>query len=515
MAGYAIEMLNITKAFPGVVANDDVTLRVLDNEVHAILGENGAGKATLMSILFGLYDADSGRILVRGREVRIRDPNEATEQGIGMVHQHFKLVHNYTVTENIILGKEPRTRSGEVDLTSAEKKVAELSSRYGLDVDPKAKIEAISVGMQQRVEILKILYRNAEILIFDEPTAVLTPQEIDELLAIFRRLKAEGKTIILITHKLKEIKQAAERCTILRRGKYIGTVDVGGTTEEEMAEMMVGRAVKFHTDKAQAHPGEVVLEIRNLFVRNAKGLHAVRDLSLSVRSGEIVGIAGVDGNGQSELVAALTGLLPIDKGSVFLCGKDITASTIHERIEAGMGHVPEDRQRFGLVPDFRLDENLVLKSYMKAPFSGRGGALNYAEIARYGERLIADYDIRAGEGPSTKAGSMSGGNQQKVIIAREIELSPRLLVVSQPTRGLDVGAIETIHSRIIQERDNGRAILVVSFELDEILHLCDRIAAISKGEIVGMVDGKDAEEREIGAMMAGMRRAQAPLKEGA
>ncbi len=515
MRGYAIEMMGITKAFPGVVANDDVTLRVFDNEVHAILGENGAGKSTLMSILFGLYDADSGSILVRGKEVRIRDPNDATELGIGMVHQHFKLVHNYSVTENIILGKEPRTRSGDVDMRKAEKKVAELSARYGLDVDPKARIEAISVGMQQRVEILKILYRNADILIFDEPTAVLTPQEVDELLDIFKRLKAEGKTIILITHKLKEIKQAAERCTVLRRGKYIGTVEVADTSEEKMAEMMVGRSVRFRTEKAPAHPGEVVLDIRNLFVRSAKGLHAVRDLSLSVRAGEILGVAGVDGNGQSELVAAITGLLPVDKGSIFISGKEITRSSTHEKIEAGVGHVPEDRQRYGLVSDFRLDENLVLKSYMKPPFSGSGGVLNMGAIADYGRKLIGSYDIRAGEGPATRAGSMSGGNQQKVIIAREIELSPALLVVAQPTRGLDVGAIETIHSRIIQERDKGRAVLVVSFELDEILNLCDRIAAISKGEIIGIVEGKDADEREIGAMMAGMRRSQAPEGVGA
>lgn len=515
MRGYAIEMMGITKAFPGVVANDDVTLRVFDNEVHAILGENGAGKSTLMSILFGLYDADAGSILVRGKEVRIRDPNDATELGIGMVHQHFKLVHNYTVTENIILGKEPRTKSGDVDMYSAEKKVAELSARYGLDVDPKARIETISVGMQQRVEILKILYRSASILIFDEPTAVLTPQEVDELLDIFKRLKAEGKTIILITHKLKEIKQAAERCTVLRRGKYIGTVDVADTSEEKMAEMMVGRSVRFRTDKAPSHPGEVVLDIRNLFVRNAKGLHAVRDLSLSVRAGEILGVAGVDGNGQSELVAAITGLLPVDKGSIFLSGKEITRSSTHEKIEAGVGHIPEDRQRYGLVSDFRLDENLVLKSYMKSPFSSPGGVLNMTAIADYGSKLIGSYDIRAGEGPATRAGSMSGGNQQKVIIAREIELSPALLVVAQPTRGLDVGAIETIHSRIIQERDKGRAILVVSFELDEILNLCDRIAAISKGEIIGIVDGNAADEREIGAMMAGMRRSPAPEGIGA
>ncbi|MFZ2913468.1 MAG: ABC transporter ATP-binding protein [Rectinemataceae bacterium] len=506
MRGYAIEMLNITKAFPGVIANNEVTLRVFENEVHAILGENGAGKSTLMSILFGLYDADSGTILVHGTEARIRDPNDATALGIGMVHQHFKLVHNYTVTENIILGKEPRTKTGDVDLRSAEKKVSELSVRYGLEVDPRARIETISVAMQQRVEILKILYRNAEILIFDEPTAVLTPQEVDELLDIFKRLKAEGKTIILITHKLKEIKQAADRCTVLRRGKLIGTVEVADTSEEMMAEMMVGRSVLFRTEKSPAHPGKVVLDVRNLFVRNAKGFHAVRDLSLTVRAGEILGIAGVDGNGQSELVGAITGLIPVDKGSILLSGKEMARSSIRERVEAGIGHVPEDRQRHGLVPDFRLDENLVLKSYGKAPFSKRFGILDKAAIADYGRRLIGSYDIRAGKGPATKAGSMSGGNQQKVIIAREIELSPELLVVAQPTRGLDVGAIETIHSRIIAERDKGRAVLVVSFELEEILNLCDRIAAISKGEIVGIVDGEGADEREIGAMMAGVRR---------
>ena len=506
MRPYAIEMLGITKAFPGVVANDDVTLRVYENEIHAILGENGAGKSTLMSILFGLYDADSGMILVRGKEARIRDPNDATALGIGMVHQHFKLVHNYTVAENIILGKELRTRTGAVDRAASVRRVAELSARYGLDVDPKATIESITVGMQQRVEILKILYRNADILIFDEPTAVLTPQEIDELMAILARLKAEGKTIILITHKLKEIKQAAERCTVLRRGKFIGTVDVAASSESQMAEMMVGRSVKFRTDKAPAKPGRVVLELRNLYVRSAKGVHAVQDLSLTVRSGEIVGIAGIDGNGQSELVAAISGLLPAEKGQIILSGTELTRASIRERIRKGIGHVPEDRQRHGLVLDFRLDENLVLKNYDAPPFSSRHGLLNAKAIAEYGAKLVAAYDIRAGQGPATRAGSMSGGTQQKVIIARESELSPELLVVAQPTRGLDVGAIETIHARLIAERDKGRAILVVSYELDEVLNLCDRVAAISKGEIVGIVEAAQADEREIGAMMAGVRR---------
>ncbi|HET7839755.1 MAG TPA: ABC transporter ATP-binding protein [Rectinemataceae bacterium] len=505
MDHYAIEMLEVTKVFPGVVANDKVTIRVLDNEIHAILGENGAGKSTLMSILFGLYDPDSGRILIRGKEVRIRDPNAATALGIGMVHQHFKLVHNYTVTENIVLGMEPRNKAGNLDLSGAERRVAELSERYGLAVDPKAKVETITVGMQQRVEILKILYRNADILIFDEPTAVLTPQEIDELIAIFRRLKAEGKTIILITHKLREIKEAAERCTVLRRGRYIGTVSVDATSEEEMARMMVGREVKFHIEKAPPKPGEVVLRVEGLTVKNAKGFAAVSNLSLEVRAGEILGIAGVDGNGQSELIQALTGLTLPDSGRIEFKGRDITRSSIRERIRAGMGHVPEDRHKHGLVLGFRLDENLVLKTFDLPPFSDARGILDFAAMEKHGAELIAQYDIRAGEGPATKAGSMSGGNQQKAIIAREIDLSPELLVVAQPTRGLDVGAIEHIHRRIIAERDKGRAVLLVSFELDEVMDLCDRIAAISKGEIVGIVEAEGADERAIGAMMAGIR----------
>jgi len=505
MDGYAIEMIEVTKIFPGVVANDKVTLRVKDKEIHALLGENGAGKSTLMSVLFGLYDPDGGTILVRGKEAKIRDPNEATAHGIGMVHQHFKLVHNYTVTENIILGMEPRNKSGSVDLSGAEARVAELSDRYGLSVNPKDKIESITVGMQQRVEILKILYRNADILIFDEPTAVLTPQEIDELMDILKRLKAEGKTIILITHKLKEIKEVAERCTVLRRGRYIGTVDVASTSEEEMAEMMVGRAVKFKIDKAPAKPGKVVLKIEGLTVSGSKGQDAVRGLDLEVREGEIVGVAGVDGNGQGELIQAITGLTQIKSGRILLEGRDLAKCSIKERIEAGMGHVPEDRHKHGLVLDFRLDENLVLKTYYKAPFSNAQGLLDFGAMAEKGRDLIGQYDIRAGEGPATKARNMSGGNQQKAIIAREIDLSPRLLVVAQPTRGLDVGAIEYIHKRIVAERDKGRAVLLISFELDEVMNLCDRIAAISKGEIVGIVEAADADERRIGAMMAGHR----------
>ena len=503
MGNPAIEMLDITKVFPGVVANDKITFRVEEGEIHALLGENGAGKSTLMSILFGLYESDSGTIKIRGKEVNIRNPNDATALRIGMVHQHFKLVHNFTVTENIILGMEPSYPWGNLDLKSANKRVAELSETYGLAVDPKAKVESITVGMQQRVEILKILYRDADILIFDEPTAVLTPQEIDELLSIFRRLQAEGKTIVFITHKLKEIKAAASRCTILRRGKLIDTVNVADANENDLAEKMVGRAVSFKINKAPAAPKEVVLSIKNLTVIGSRGIPEVRDLSLDVRAGEVVGIAGVDGNGQSELVAAIAGLLPVKTGKIFLKGRDISNESIRHRNDNGIGHVPEDRHKHGMVLDFRLDENLILKSFRRFPYASKTGFLRFPIIREHAENLIRDFDIRAGGGPATLARSMSGGNQQKAVIAREIDLSPELLVVSQPTRGLDVGAIEYIHSRIIQERDKGRAVLLVSFELDEIMGLCDRIAAVSKGQIVGIVDAKDAHEREIGAMMMG------------
>jgi len=503
----AIEMVDITKVFPGIVANDRVCFRVEEGEIHALLGENGAGKSTLMSILFGLYEPDGGVIKIRGKEVNIHNPNDATALKIGMVHQHFKLVHSFTVTENIVLGLEPSNSLGNLDLAVADKRVAELSETYGLAVDPKARIENITVGMQQRVEILKILYRDADILIFDEPTAVLTPQEIDELLSIFRRLKAEGKTIVFITHKLKEIKAAADRCTVLRRGKYIGTVNVADADENDLAEKMVGRSVSFRIDKEPAKPGDIILSIQDITVLGSRGVPAVRDLSLEVRSGEVVGVAGIDGNGQSELVAAISGLLPVKAGKIFLKGKDISTETIKNRNEDGIGHVPEDRHKHGLVLDFRLDENLILKSYRRNPFAGRAGFLRFPVIRKHAEDLIADFDIRAGNGPATLARSMSGGNQQKVVIAREIDLSPELLIVSQPTRGLDVGAIEYIHSRIIRERDKGRAVLLVSFELDEILGLCDRIAAVSKGHIVGIVEASDADERQIGAMMGGVASA--------
>lgn len=506
MESAAIELRGITKIFPGVVANDHINLTVLDNEVHALLGENGAGKSTLMSVLFGIYDPDDGTIRVRGEEVEIKDPNAATRLGIGMVHQHFKLVHNYTVTENIILGMECTHRFGMLDLAAAEKRVAKLSEQYGLSVNPTDKIEDISVGMQQRVEILKTLYRDAQILILDEPTAVLTPQEIDELMDIIRRLKSEGKTVILITHKLREIKEVADRCTVLRRGKSIDTVTVADVSEEQLAEMMVGRAVRFDIDREPAKPGETLLELRNISVKNSRGLIAVKDISLSVRSGEILGIAGVDGNGQTELIYGITGMLPLESGSIRIRGKDIASLSIKGRIAAGLGHIPEDRQRHGLVMDFSIAENLVIKNYDRSPYSTPLGVLDYPVMYEHAEKLIGEYDIRAGEGPLMPVKNMSGGNQQKAIIAREIDLSPDVLIIAQPTRGLDVGAIEYIRKRIVAERDKGRAVLLVSFELDEIMNLCDRIAIISHGEIAGIFNEGEVNEQEIGFMMAGSKR---------
>lgn len=505
----AIEMIGISKTFPGIKANDDVHIAVRQNETLALLGENGAGKSTLMSILFGAYEPDAGIIKIRGKEVRIKNPNDATALGIGMVHQHFKLVKNYTVTENIVLGNEPVNRFGALDLKTAERKVAELSKRYGLSVNPRDKIEDITVGMQQRVEILKTLYRNADIIIFDEPSAVLTPQEIDELMNIIRRLKKEGKTIIIITHKLEEIKAVGDRCTVLRRGKVAGTVNVQDVSEQTLAEMMVGRAVKLSLDKTPATPGRTVLSIHNLCVKNTRGRLAVKNLSLDVRSGEILGIAGVDGNGQSELIYAVTGLLPVESGRIELNGIDITRYSIRQRIEAGISHVPEDRQKHGFISEFTAAENIALKDYYKTPYSRKGGLLDYQAMYRTADALIRDFDIRCGKGAYTLVGAMSGGNKQKVIVAREIELSPDVLIIAQPTRGLDVGAISYIHQRIIAERDKGRAILLVSFELNEIMSLCDRIATISNGSIAGLSNAGEITEQEIGVMMAGAKNRQA------
>ncbi len=498
---YIIEMLNIRKEFPGIVANDNITLQVKPGEIHALLGENGAGKSTLMSVLFGLYQPEAGEIKVRGENVNITDPNIANGLGIGMVHQHFKLVHNFTVTENIILGQEP-TENGRINTQKAAKEIKELSKKYGLDVDPSAKIEDITVGMQQRVEILKMLYRNAEILIFDEPTAVLTPQEISELMDIMRRLVKEGKSIILITHKLKEIKAVADRCTIIRRGKYIDTVDVEDASEEVLASLMVGREVSFVVEKEDANPKESVLKITGLVVKDSRDLNAVNGLCLEVRAGEILGIAGVDGNGQSELIEALTGLRKIESGKIELLGHDVTNTNVRKRTEIGLGHIPQDRHKHGLVLDFKLAENLVLQTYYMQPYS-KNGILNAEEIKKKAQELIDEFDVRSGQGIETTTRAMSGGNQQKAIVAREIDRSPKLLIAGQPTRGLDVGAIEFIHKKLIEERDKGKAVLLVSLELDEIMNVSDRIAVIYEGKIVGVVEAQKATEQQLGLMMAG------------
>lgn len=504
---YAVEMLNITKDFPGIRANDDITLRLKQGTIHALLGENGAGKSTLMSILFGLYQPTSGTIKINGTETSISNPNIATQLGLGMVHQHFKLVETFTVAENIILGIEP-VKNGMVDLKKAIKKIEELSELYGLHVDPYAQIRDISVGMQQRVEILKMLYRNAEILIFDEPTAVLTPQEITDLMLVMKSLIKEGKSILLITHKLKEIKSVADECTVLRRGRYIGTVNVADTSEQQMAEMMVGREVNFTIDKTEAKPTDVVLHIDHLNVKNSKGLLGVKDFSLKVRAGEIVGLAGIDGNGQTDLVYALTGLSKIESGHVMLEGKDISKCSIKERNQLGLGHIPEDRHKHGLILDFNLKENFIIHQFDEMPFSKKGILQNKA-IDDYATRLIDEFDVRSGEGIESSTRSMSGGNQQKAIIAREIDRSPKCLLVVQPTRGLDVGAIEYIHRRIVAERDSGKAILLVSFELDEILDLSDRIAVIFDGELTGILKADETDENELGLLMSGSIKKEA------
>lgn len=501
---YVVEMLNITKEFPGIKANDNITLQLKKKEIHALLGENGAGKSTLMSILFGLYQPDEGIIKVKGKEIKISDPNVANELGIGMVHQHFRLVHNFTVTENIILGLEPIKSFRRIDISKAANKVLELSNQYGLKVDPYAKTEDISVGMQQRVEILKMLYRNAEILIFDEPTAVLTPQEIQELIGIMKNLIKENKSIILITHKLKEIKSLADRCTIIRKGRGISTVNVKETSEDKMAELMVGRQVSFKIDKEEAKPKDTVFKIEKLNVKKSDNVLSVNDVSLEIKSGEILGIAGIEGNGQSELIGAITGLREIESGSIKLNNQELKNLSIRKKIESGIGHIPEDRHRYGLVLDYKLEENIVLQTYYKRPMSKKG-FLQFNKIREKSEKLIKEFDIRSGGGSITLVRSMSGGNQQKAIIAREIDRSPDLLIAAQPTRGLDVGAIEFIHKRLIQERDKGHAILLISLELEEILKVSDRIAVMFNGEIVGIVKAKDTNENKLGLLMAGYK----------
>ncbi|MCM3769376.1 ABC transporter ATP-binding protein [Priestia aryabhattai] len=503
---YVIEMLDIRKEFPGIVANDNITLQVKKGEIHALLGENGAGKSTLMNVLFGLYQPEKGQIRVNGQEVKITDPNVANDLGIGMVHQHFMLVQNFTVTENIILGNEP-TRTGKINIKKAAQDIQELSNQYGLSVDPYAKIQDISVGMQQRVEILKTLYRGADILIFDEPTAALTPQEITELIQIMKKLIQEGKSIILITHKLKEIMSVCDRCTIIRKGVGVGTVNVQETNPDELAALMVGREVHFKTEKKTATPKEAVLTIKELVVEDSRGVEAVSSLDLSVRAGEIVGIAGVDGNGQTELIEAITGLRKIKSGSITLKNQELSTLSTRKITESGVGHIPQDRHKHGLVLDYTIGENIGLQTYYQKPMS-KSGILNYKEMYKKAKELIAEYDVRT---PSeyTQARSLSGGNQQKAIIAREVDRSPELLIAAQPTRGLDVGAIEFIHKKLIEERDKGRAVLLVSLELDEVINLSDRIAVIYEGKIVDIVNPKETNEQELGLLMAGGTREKA------
>lgn len=592
---YVIEMRHITKEFPGIIANDDITLQLKRGEIHALLGENGAGKSTLMSVLFGLYQPEKGEILKNGQVVKINNPNDATALGIGMVHQHFKLVECFSVLDNIILGAED-TKLGFIQKKKAKNKVLELSNRYGLNVDINAIVEDITVGMQQRVEILKMLYRDNEILIFDEPTAVLTPQEIDELMKIMKNLAAEGKSILFITHKLNEIMAVADRCSVLRKGKYIGTVEIKDTTKEELSEMMVGRQVKFEVDKDEAVPGDVVLDVDKLCVESK--IHkklAVKDVSFQVHAGEIVCIAGIDGNGQTELVYGITGLEKLApnvkeeveehvekpvwqklkevekqeraklfftqcgeqlkfflvelgkkiwkklkkfgetvaakavalwnklvllfnknkaqeldpnadvKGRITLCGQDITKAPIRKRSKTGMSHIPEDRHKYGLVLDYTLEQNMVLQRYWQEEFQ-KGGFIKFKAVEDYSEKLIEKYDVRSGQGGKTLVRSMSGGNQQKAIVARELDREHKLLIAVQPTRGLDVGAIEYIHSQIVRDRDAGAGVLLVSLELDEVMNLSDRILVMYEGEIVGELDPKKTTVQELGLYMAGAKR---------
>ena len=504
---YAIEMLHITKRFPGIVANDDITLQLKKGEIHALLGENGAGKSTLMSVLFGLYQAEEGVIKKDGKEVEIKDPNDANRLGIGMVHQHFKLVECFSVLDNIILGDEPTGKAGFLKKDEARKKIIELSDKYGLSVDPDAIIEDVTVGMQQRTEILKMLYRENEILIFDEPTAVLTPQEIEELMQIMKNLAKEGKSILFISHKLNEIMEAADRCTVLRKGKYIGTVNIKDTNKEELSRMMVGRDVDFVVHKEEAKPGDVILNVEGMTV--ASKVHhnnAVRNVSFKVHAGEIVCIAGIDGNGQTELVYGITGLEPLKEGKITLGGRDITHASIRYRNTHGMSHIPEDRHKHGLVLDYSLEYNMILQRYFEPQFVSGAGFLKRKNIREYSDKLIEQYDVRSGQGSITTARSMSGGNQQKAIVAREIDKDPELLVAVQPTRGLDVGAIEYIHKQLVAVRDAGHAVLLVSLELDEVMSVSDRILVMYEGEIVGELDPKKTTVEELGLYMAGAKK---------
>lgn len=505
---YIIEMLNITKRFPGIIANDNITLQLKKGEIHALLGENGAGKSTLMSVLFGLYQPEEGEIRKNGQKVDIRNPNDATALGIGMVHQHFKLVEVFTVLDNIILGSET-CKYGFIDRKSVREKIIKLSQRYGLAVDPDAKIEDITVGMQQRVEILKMLYRDNEILIFDEPTAVLTPQEIKELMQIMKNLAAEGKSILFITHKLNEIMEVSDRCSVLCKGRYIGTVDIANTNKEELSRMMVGRDVQFTVDKAPANPGKTILDIQHLSV--ASKLHkklAVNDVSLKVHAGEIVCIAGIDGNGQSEFIQGITGLenfVHNPETKILLDDVDVSKKSIREKAKAGISHVPEDRHKHGLVLDYTLEQNMVLQRYWEPDFQ-KHQFIKTKEVTAYSQELIDKYDVRSGQGCKTPARAMSGGNQQKAVIARELSHEHKLLIAVQPTRGLDVGAIEFLHKAIIADRDAGKAVLLVSYELEEVLNLSDRILVMYEGEIVGELNPKETTPEELGLYMAGAKR---------
>ena len=506
MEEYAVEMLHITKRFPGIIANDDITLKLKKGEIHALLGENGAGKSTLMSVLFGLYQPEEGEIRKDGRKVEIRSPNDANALGIGMVHQHFKLVECFSVLDNIILGVEP-VKHGLLSKDEARKKVMELSERYHLRVDPDALVENITVGMQQRTEILKMLYRDNEILIFDEPTAVLTVQEIAELMKIMKEMAKEGKSILFISHKLNEIMEVSDRCTVLRKGKYVGTVETRETTPEKLSAMMVGRDVQFQVEKSPAKPGEVVLDVQNMSVAGGHGKKdAVHNASFQVRRGEIVCIAGIDGNGQTELVYGLSGLEPLKSGTITLDGTDVTKDAIRRRSTLGMSHIPEDRHKHGLVLDYSLEDNLVLQRYFEPDFTTPMGMLKRKEIRQYAEKLIDRFDVRSGQGAQTVARSMSGGNQQKAIIAREIDKDPCLLIAVQPTRGVDIGAIEFIHKQLIEQRDAGKAVLLVSLELDEVMDVPDRILVMYEGEIVGEFKPGEVTVEELGLYMTGAKR---------
>lgn len=502
---YAVEMEHITKAFGSVVVNDDITLQLRKGEIHALLGENGAGKSTLMNILFGLIRPDLGVIRVNGKQAEIRNPNDAAALGIGMVHQHFRQVGCFTVLENIVLGMED-TRGGVLQMADSRKKVTELSRRYGFDIDPDAKVSDISVGMQQRVEILKMLYRDSNVLIFDEPTALLTPQEIEDLLRLMKSLASDGKSILLITHKLNEIRAVADRCSILRRGKYAGTVNVAEVTEEELSERMVGRKVNLVLEKKPANVGKPILEVEDLNLRDKKtGKKLLDHVSFSVRAGEIVTLAGIDGNGQSELTYALAGMLRIDSGRTLLDKTDVSSLPARQRTLAGLAHIPEDRLRYGMVESATLEENLILQSYYTPRFQ-KHGFLRFDRTRAFAEERIKEFDIRAGQGPNAIAGRMSGGNQQKAVIARELDRDPKLIIAAQPIRGLDVGAIEFIHTKLLEARDNGRAVLLVSFDLNEVMNMSDRILVMFEGQIVADLDPENTDIRELGLYMSGAKK---------